>query len=143
MNIPMSHYRSAPPSPRVAMTHADAKPPAYLARLQQHIAMGRTPAEAMRIIEAADGHTGRLPVTMAPGNNGGRGKARAKHDTPLTTRCLTAITADWQSITDAMAEAIGSSRENIAAALRDLRDMGRVEHMRGSGNTRAMWRVKA
>lgn len=138
---PMSAFHSAPPSPRVAMPASDAKPPAYRDRVQALIDKGHTPITAMHMLERKE-HRQALPPSMDPRNNGGRGKARPKHDTPLTTRCLAHLTHEWQSISDAMTASIGSKRENIAAALRDLRDLGRVDHMHGSGRDRAMWRLK-
>lgn len=139
--LDMTSYRSAPSSARVAMTHADAKPHAYRDRVQALVDKGHTPITAMHILERRD-HRQALPPSMDPCNNGGRGKARPKHDTPLTTRCLAHLTHEWQSISDDMAASIGSKRENIAAALRDLRDLGRVDHMHGSGRGRAMWRLR-
>ena len=137
---PMSAYRTITAT-RV-MPPPDPKPHAYAARVQALVDKGHTPITAMHMLERKD-HRQALPPSMDPRNNGGRGKARPKHEVSLTTRCFAALTTEWQSVTDAMAASIGSKRENIGAALRDLRDAGRVEHMRGSGNTRALWRVKA
>lgn len=138
---PMTDYKTITAT-RV-LPPPENKPHAYAARVQALIDKGHTPITAMHILERKEQPgAGRLPPSMDPRNNGGRGKARPKHEVSLTTRCLAALTTEWQSVTDAMAASIGSKRENIGAALRDLRDLGRVEHMRGSGNTRALWRVK-
>ena len=143
MTPPISSFRSAPSSPRVGMPKTEAKPPAYAVRLKQHIAMGKTPAEAMRAIERADGHSGRLPVILETSMCGGRGLKRPKHAKPLTHRIMDILTSEWVYISDEVVAALGSSRENIYSALRDLRDQGRVEQSKVKGRNKATWRIKA
>jgi len=140
MNIPMSHYRSAPPSPRVAMTHADAKPPAYLARLQQHVALGLSPAQAMQAIEAADGHSARLPKSRDESNSGGKGITRDKPG-HLRLAVLAMMSREWRKIDPAMIEALDRSDKAIRDALCDLRKAGKVEHSRSKVGSPSMWRL--
>jgi len=138
---PMTAFRTITTA-RVMPPQAPAKPPAYATRFAQHIAMGKTPAQAMQAIERADGHSARLPIKLEASMCGGRGKARTKHAKPLTHRVMEALTAEWVFIDDAMTASIGSSRENIYAALRDLRDQGRVDQRKAKGHSRMYWRLK-
>ena len=127
MNIPISHYRSAPSSPRVAMTHADAKPPAYLTRLKQHIAMGRTPAQAMQAIEQADGHRRGLPVN--------------KLYTSTADMILPHLTREWQVLTPAFCERVGATHDTIRMALKNMITAGLVEQLKGTTNKPSQWRL--
>jgi len=138
MNIHMSHYRSAPPSPRVAMTHADAKPPAYLARLQQHIAMGRTPAQAMAEIERADGHRRGLPITKSDGV-GGKGAKRVI--VSATDRVLQCVNEEWHPIAHQNFQGIGCCKNTLLAHLKTLTARGLIECKRGSGSNPSKWRL--
>lgn len=140
MITPMSHYHSAPPSPRVAMTHADAKPPAYLARLQQHVAMGRTPAEAMALIERSEQPgAGRLPSSV-PIDMGGKGKSRKAVSAP--DQVLPHITRDWQVVTADLCAKIGLHHESIRQALKRLSQAGIIECKRTNGSSPTQWRLK-
>ena len=136
----MSHYHSAPPSPRVAMTHADAKPPAYMARLQQHIAMGRTPAEAMALIERSEQPgAGRLPSSV-PIDMGGKGKSRKSVSAP--DQVLPHITRDWQVVTADLCAKIGLHHESIRQALKRLSQAEIIECKRTNGSSPTQWRLK-
>lgn len=138
---PIYSYQSVTTT-RVMPPAPPTKPPAYATRLAQHIAMGKTPEQAMRLIERADGHFGKMPIKLETSACGGRGKQRPKHGKPLTHRVMEILTAEWVYINDEIAAVIGSSRENIYAALRDLRDQGRVEHSKVKGHSKALWRLK-
>jgi len=139
---PMASFRSVTQT-RVMPPQPTAKPPAYAARIAQHIAEGRTPAQAMQAIERADGHMGRLPVKLQESACGGRGKAKPKHTKPLTHRIMDILTSEWVYMSDEITAALGSNRENIYAALRELREQGRVEQTRVNGRNKMLWRVKA
>jgi len=140
MSTPMSAYASAPSSPRVAMTHADAKPAPYVIRLQQHIAMGRTPAEAMRIIEAADGHTGRLPISQQD-HNGGRGIKRGPRTNAIQDGIMANLSTEWQPITSEFCAKIGVLSDCIRNNLKTLVARGVVECKHGGGRNHSMWRL--
>ena len=138
MITPMSHYHSAPPSPRVAMTHADAKPPAYLARFQQHVALGLSPAQAMAEIERADGHRRGLPITKSDGV-GGKGARRVI--VSATDRVLQCVTEEWRPIAHRNFQGIGCCKNTLMAHLKTLTARGLIECMRGSGQNPSMWRL--
>ena len=140
---PMSAFRSAPATARVLPPPNTPAEPKHLIQLRQLIAQGHSPAAAMARIERGDGHSGRIPITTNTENCGGRGNKRPKHIEPLTTRIIAKLTREWQPVNDAFAAAVGSRRENISASLRDMRDAGRVEYLRMSGNRKSLWRVKA
>jgi len=122
------------------MTHADAKPPAYLARFQQHVALGRTPAEAMRIIEQSDGHTGRLRIS-APSGNGGKGKPRPNHRIPTRDLVIPHLTRDWQAITPEFIALVGCAHDTIRMAMKRLVIAGVVECQRSNGHRPSVWRL--
>lgn len=137
---PMTQYRSITTT-RVMPPQPIAKPPAYASRLAQHIAMGKTPEQAMRLIERADGHSPSIPVTHRE-DNGGRGSNRYKYDQPITERVIPFLNnIDWVFISDEITSAIGSSRENIYSALRTLRDQGRVEQNKINVRNKMTWRL--
>ena len=140
MITPMSHYHSAPPSPRVAMTHADAKPPAYLARFQQHVAMGLSPAQAMAEIERADGHRRGLPISAHSGN-GGKGKPRPNHRIPTRDLVIPHLTRDWQAITPEFIALVGCAHYTIRMEMKRLVIAGVVECQRSNGNRPSVWRL--
>ena len=134
----MSHYHSAPPSPRVAMTHADAKPPAYLARFQQHVAMGLSPAQAMAEIERADGHRRGLPITKSDGV-GGKGARRVI--VSATDRVLQCVTEEWHPIAHRNFQGISCCKNTLLAHLKTLTARGLIECKRGSGSNPSKWRL--
>ncbi len=137
---PMTSFRSITTNP-VLPPKPEPKPPAYAARLAQHIAMGKTPEQAMAIIEHADKHRGRVPVTHRE-DNGGRGANRYKYDQPITERVIPFLNnTDWVFISDEITAEIGSSRENIYSALRTLRDQGRVEQNKVNVRNKMTWRL--
>lgn len=61
---------------------------------------------------------------------------------PVKTRILAQLSAEWQPVNDEFARIIGATRDNISASLRDMRDAGRVEYLRMSGNKKSLWRLK-
>lgn len=122
------------------MTHADAKPPAYLTRLKQHIAMGRTPAEAMALIEQADGHRRGLPIS-APSGNGGKGKPRPNHRIPTRDLVIPHLTRDWQAITPEFIALVGCAHDTIRIAMKRLVIAGVVECQRSNGHRPSVWRL--
>lgn len=134
----MNHYRIAPSSPRVAMTHADAKPPAYLARLQQHVALGLSPAQAMAEIERADGHRRGLPITKSDGV-GGKGARRVI--VSATDRVLQCVTEEWHPIAHRNFQGIGCCENTLRAHLKTLTARGLIECKRGSGSNPSKWRL--
>ena len=139
---PMHAYQSITTA-RVMPPAAPTRPAAYATRMAHHIALGKTPAQAMAAIERADGHMGRIPVKLdASTLCGGRGKNKPKHTKPLTHRIMDILTNDWLFISADIAAALGSSRENIYAALRVLREQGRVEQTKLRGHSKMMWRIK-
>ena len=138
MITPMSHYHSAPPSPRVAMTHADAKPPASPARFQQHVAMGLSPAQAMAEIERADGHRRGLPITKSDGV-GGKGARRVI--VSATDRVLQCVTEEWHPIAHRNFQGIGCCKNTLLAHLKTLTARGLIECRRGSGPNPSKWRL--
>lgn len=139
---PMSAYTSVTTT-RVMPPAPPTKPAAYATRLAQHIAMGKTPAQAMKAIEREDGHFGKLPIKLETSACGGRGRNRSKHPEPLSVRIMENLTAEWAYIDDDLASAIGSNRENIYQVLRRLRDQGIVEQSKITGQNKFIWRLKA
>jgi len=115
------------------------KPPAYAARLAQHIAMGNTPAQAMALIERSEQPgAGRLPTTT-PIDMGGKGKPRLS----ITAQDLVMphMTRDWQIITPDLSAKIGLHPESVRQALKRLSQAGRIECKRTNGSSPSMWRL--
>jgi len=113
---PMSAYHSVtttrvmPPSPQT-------KPPAYATRLAQHIAMGRTPEQAMVEIEREDGHMGQLPPSIkADGDRFKPGGVEEKLMNVLTDEWMLPSTID-----------IPHNRSVVLTALRHLLLSGYLE----------------
>ena len=127
MITPMSHYHSAPPSPRVAMTHADAKPAPYIARLQQHVALGLSPAQAMAEIERADGHRRGLPVN--------------KLYTSTADMILPHLTREWQALTPEFCARVGAAHDTIRMSMKNMITAGLVEQRKGTTNKPSQWRL--
>ena len=115
------------------------KPPAYAARLKQHIAMGRTPAQAMALIERSEQPgAGRLPTTTAI-DTGGKGKSRVSISAPDLV--LPHITRDWQTVTPDLCAKIGLHHESVRQALKRLSQSKLVECKRTNGSAPTQWRL--
>lgn len=142
MNTPISQYRSAPSTARVMPIAPPTKPAAYATRLQQHIAMGRTPAEAMQAIERADGHTGRIPVSHQD-HNGGRGIKRGPRTNDVQDGLMANLTSEWQPITPEFCAKIGVLSDCIRNNLKTLVARGIAECKNGGGRHPSVWRLKA
>lgn len=135
---PITQFRTITTA-RVMPPQAPAKPPAYAARLAQHIAMGRTPAQAMVLIERSEQPwAGRLP-TSTPIDMGGKGKFRQR----ITSADLVLphITRDWQIITPEIVAKIGLHHEAVRQALKRLSQAGQIECKRNNGSSPTLWRL--
>jgi len=136
---PMTAFRTIATA-RVMPPQAPAKPPAYATRLAQHIAMGRTPAQAMALIEQADGHRRGLPIS-APSGNGGKGKPRPNHRIPTRDLVIPHLTRDWQAITPEFIALVGCAHDTIRIAMKRLVIAGVVECQRSNGHRPSVWRL--
>ena len=138
MNHPMTAYRTIAARP-VMPPKPPQKPPAYAARLKQHIAMGRTPAQAMALIERSEQPgAGRLP-TSTPIDTGGKGKSRVRISAPDLV--LPHITRDWQIITPELCAKIGLHHESVRQALKRLSKSKMIECKRTNGSAPTQWRL--
>jgi len=124
---PISQFRTVTTS-RVLPPKPAAKPPAYIARLQQHIAIGRTPAQAMALIEKEDGHRKSLPFT--------------KLHTTTADMILPRLTHEWQVLTPAFCELVGAAHDTIRMSLKMMITAGLVEQRKTMINKPSQWRLK-
>lgn len=135
---PMTAFRTITTT-RVLPPKPAAKPPAYMARLQQHIAMGRTPAQAMALIERSEQPgAGRLPVNT-PVDMGGKGKSRISIS--AADLVLPHMSRDWQIITPELSAKIGLHPESVRQALKRLLQAKHVECKRTNGSSPTQWRL--
>lgn len=116
---PMSAYQSVTTT-RVMPPAPQTKPPAYATRFAQHIATGKTPAQAMAIIERADGHEGKVPPSIK--EDGERFKPGGVQDKLMRT-----LTNEWVLPCDID---IPHNRQVMLHALRELMLSGDVERRR-------------
>ena len=137
---PMHAYQSITTA-RVMPPAAPTRPAAYATRMAQHIALGKTPAQAMAAIERADGHMGRVPPKAQPGNSGIRKTPRPNSAALTADRIMPHLTTEWQHLSPALCGAIGVRHETIRMAIKALVAAGKVECKRGNGRTPSMWRL--
>lgn len=90
--------------------------------------MGRTPAQAMVLIEGADGHRKGLPCT--------------KVSTTTADMILPHLTHEWQVLTPAFCELVGAAHDTIRMSLKMMITAGLVEQRKTMINKPSEWRLK-
>jgi len=144
---PITEYRSAPSSPRVAKPHNEPRAIAPTTEAAKHItnhfAAGvdqETLATLMAARCKSERHYGRAPSSHRE-DNGGKGQPRANVG-HLRQAVLSMLTPEWRKLDVAMIAALGRSDKAIRDTLCDLRDAGKVDHRRSMVGSPSMWRLK-
>ena len=123
---PMHAYSSVTTA-RVMPPQPPTKPAAYASRFAKHIAKGKTPADAMRLIEREDGHTGKLPINKAY--------------TTTADMILPHLSREWTTLAPDFCEAVGAQHDTIRMALKIMVTAGLVEGRQDKCNSPSMWRL--